>query len=98
VGSPGRGEGVESGLNVPFCTIGLSNRFGSFLIETLACPSQGSSSETASGQPGTENFAVLVEKTDQIIELGNTIFKKFGRTPMGFLEEAAKLFRTFRFT
>ena len=89
---------MESGLNVPFCTISFGNRLGSFLIETLACPGQGSSSETASGQPGTENFAVLVEKTDQMIELGNTVFKKFRRTLVGFLEQAAKLFRTFRFT
>jgi hypothetical protein len=76
----------------------LGKRFGSFLIETLVCPSQGGSSETASGQPGTENFAVLVEKMDQMIELGNTVFKKFGRTPMGFLKQGTKLFRTFRFT
>ena len=98
MGSRGRGEGVESGLNVPFCSISFGNRLGSLLIETLACPGQGSSSETASGQPGTENFAVLVEKTDQMIELGNTVFKKFRRTLMGFLKQVAKLFRTFRFT
>ena len=74
----GRGKGVEFGQYLPFPLIGCGNRPGFFLAETLACPGQGGSPETASGQTGAQDFVILVEQVDQVIEFGDAVFEEFG--------------------